>query len=102
MVTTILDSARIDRGVKEYHFQDADLADISRSVMDAMHYQLSQNGFSIRQAGFAHGRRYPVRADRDAVTQALVNIVANAIKMEKKAYFEAEEKKRQDAKEEKN
>jgi two-component system phosphate regulon sensor histidine kinase PhoR len=80
MVTTILDSARIDRGVKEYHFQNADLAEITRSVMSAMNYQLSKHGFSVRLTGLSGGRRYPVHVDRDAVMEAIINLIANSIK----------------------
>jgi signal transduction histidine kinase len=80
MVTTILDSARIDRGVKEYHFRDVDLAEIVHSVMNAMHYQLSKNGFSVRLTGLSGGRCYPVYVDRDAVMEAIINLIANSIK----------------------
>jgi signal transduction histidine kinase len=80
MVTTILDSARIDQGVQEYHFRDADLAEITRSVMKAMHYQLSKHGFSVRLTGLSGGRRYPVHVDCDAAMEAIINLVANSIK----------------------
>ena len=80
MVTNILDSARIERGVKEYHFQDADLAEITRSVMTAMNYQLSKHGFTVRLTGFAGGRKYPVHVDRDAVMEAIINLISNSIK----------------------
>jgi signal transduction histidine kinase len=80
MVTTILDSARIDRGVKEYHFRGGDLAEIARSVMNAMHYQLSKHRFTVRLTGVSGGRRYPVHVDRDAVIEAIINLIANSIK----------------------
>lgn len=80
MVSTILDTARIERGAFAVEFADADLGDIAKDVLRMMEYQLKSHGFVIRRSGLDAGARYPVRVDRDAVTQALVNIVANAIK----------------------
>jgi two-component system phosphate regulon sensor histidine kinase PhoR len=45
-----------------------------------MEYQLKKEGFTVRTAGLAPGRSYPVRVDPDAVLEALINLVANAIK----------------------
>jgi len=78
MVTTILDSARIEQGVKEYRMAAGDLRDHVRAALEAMAFQLKQNGFAlqVRQPG----RPLRVLADSDAVVQAVVNLVANAIK----------------------
>ncbi|HMK38449.1 MAG TPA: ATP-binding protein, partial [Bacteroidota bacterium] len=78
MVTTILDSARIEQGVKEYRMAPADLRDHVRAGLDAMAYQLKQNGFTLRV--IQPRRPLRVMADPDAVVQAVVNLVANAIK----------------------
>lgn len=87
MVTTILDTARIERGAFAVTFQDEDLGEIARDVLRMMEYQLKSHGFEVRRSGLDPGRRYPVRADRDAVTQALANIVANAIKYSAETKF---------------
>jgi signal transduction histidine kinase len=78
MVTTILDSTRIDQGQKEYTLKDTDLREIVRKVMDTMHYQLEKHRFRVVVA--RGGRRLPVWADPDAVAQAVINLVANSIK----------------------
>jgi len=78
MVTTILDSARIEQGVKEYSLAPGDLRDHVRLALEAMAFQLRQHGFAVRV--MQPRRPLTVMADRDAVVQAIVNLVANAIK----------------------
>jgi two-component system phosphate regulon sensor histidine kinase PhoR len=80
MVTTILDGAKIERGDKKYRFVDADLGKIAREVLHAMAYQLKKEGFTLQTVGLTPGRRYPVRADHDAVMESVTNLIANAIK----------------------
>jgi len=78
MVSTILDSAKVERGVKEYFFENADLREITQQVMKTMGYQLSKQGF---RAEFRVGkRRLPVYADPDAVGEAIMNLLTNSIK----------------------
>jgi signal transduction histidine kinase len=78
MVGTILDSARIDRGVMEYRQAPANLVAIARQVLETMAYQLTTQGFRVE---FRGGRgRIPIYADEDAVAQAIMNLVANSIK----------------------
>ena len=78
MVTTILDSARIEQGVKEYRLVPGDLRDHVRIALEAMAFQLKQHGFLVRV--IQPRKPISVMADRDAVVQAVVNLVANAIK----------------------
>ena len=78
MVTTILDSARIEQGVKEYRIVRGDLREHVGRALDTMAFQLKQHGFAVRV--IQPRRPLSVMADRDAVVQAIVNLVANAIK----------------------
>ena len=78
MVTTILDSARIEQGVKEYRLAPGDLREHARRALEAMAFQLKQNGFTVRL--IVPRRSLAVLADPDAIVQAVVNLVANAIK----------------------
>jgi signal transduction histidine kinase len=78
MVTTILDSARIEQGVKEYRLAPGDLRKHVRRALETMSFQLQQNGFAVRL--IQPRRPLKVLADPDAVVQAIVNLVANAIK----------------------
>jgi two-component system phosphate regulon sensor histidine kinase PhoR len=78
MVTTILDSAQIEQGIKEYRLAPGDLREHVRCALETMAFQLKQNGFAVRL--IQPRRSLTVLADRDAVVQAVVNLVANAIK----------------------
>lgn len=78
MVTTILDSARIEQGVQEYALVRTDLVPIIRKAMQAMAFQLGQGRFTVRTV--LPRSAVLVRADPDAVGQAIVNLVANAVK----------------------
>jgi signal transduction histidine kinase len=78
MVTTILDSARIEQGAKEYHPAEADLCRLAKNALQTMAFQLKQHGFRVKTR-FPSGAVH-VMADTDAVTQAVLNLIANAIK----------------------
>lgn len=84
MVTTILDSAKIEKGVKLYRFVELDLADVVRDMLQTMEYQLKKENFTVQTNGLASSRRYLVRADRDATLEALINLLSNAIKYSEK------------------
>jgi signal transduction histidine kinase len=78
MVSNILDAARIDKGEKEYSLTDIDLCDATRQVLQSMKYQIRKHGFRME---FKSPRsRIIIHADADAVAQAIINLVANAIK----------------------
>ena len=78
MVTNVLDSSKIERGVKQYHMRDTDLREIVDHVLASMKYQLDTHGFHVEYK--EPKRRMPVRSDPDAVAGALMNLIANAIK----------------------
>jgi signal transduction histidine kinase len=80
MVSTILTSAKIERQVMRYDPQAEDLGAIVLSVMKSMQYQLHKDGFTVITSGLRGKRRYPVCVDRDAVTEAVINLIANSIK----------------------
>lgn len=78
LINNILDFAKIDAQKKEYHFQELDLAATVREVLEVYRSHLEQKGFSLQQQ---MAEDLPaVSADREAVTQALVNLLDNAVK----------------------
>ena len=86
MVTTILDSARIDSDMKVYEFKESDLARAARTALRIMRYQLDKQKFRVEWSVTPARRRdgnglsLPIRADHDAVVQAITNLISNAIK----------------------
>ena len=88
MVTTILDSAKIERDLKVYEFKKEDLGEMAKAALNIMSYQLESQGFRVEFLSRSERRRgsrrlpvrFPILADRDAVIQAITNLISNAIK----------------------
>lgn len=78
LINNILDFSKIERGVKEYAPADTTLDGAVRRVMEIMTYPLAMESFDVELA-FAEDRT-PVRADIDALSGALINVISNAMK----------------------
>ncbi len=78
MVSTVLDVARIEQGIKEYSFQEKDLATIIRHVLKTMRYQVRLYEFRLRIR--LPKKALVARTDPDAFSQALINLISNALK----------------------
>jgi len=78
LVDSVLDFSRIEQGRKAYHLQTTPLDDVVRSAAKAMEYPLAQLGFTLTIA--SDGTAPTVRADREALTQAILNLLGNAMK----------------------
>jgi signal transduction histidine kinase len=78
LINNILDFSRIEAGRTEYRFVRSDLAAVVRDVVDAYRFQIEQQGFSL-EVSIADD--LPEMAiDPEALSQALINLVNNAIK----------------------
>ncbi len=78
MVTNVLDSAKIDHGTMHYSAEPTDLVAVAKRVMAAMGYELELNRFAV---SFRHPRTpLEVTGDPDALAQAFLNLVGNAVK----------------------
>ena len=78
LLNNVLDFSKIERGQKEYRRTPNDLADIVSASARAMRYQLEQQHFTLNvevQDGVP-----PANVDRDAIEQAILNLLANAMK----------------------
>jgi signal transduction histidine kinase len=78
LVDSVLDFSRIDQGRKAYHLQETPLDEVVRSAAKAMEHTLSQLGFALTIS--TDGTAPVVRADREALTQAILNLLGNAMK----------------------
>jgi signal transduction histidine kinase len=78
LVDNVLDFSRIEQGRKSYHMQSTCLAEVVRSAIKAMEYPLSQLGFVLAVSG--DDEALTVHADADALKQALLNLIGNAMK----------------------
>jgi signal transduction histidine kinase len=78
LINNILDFSRIEAGRKEYRFAPTSVARIVSDVLEAYRFQIEQQGFELSvdvEPGLPE-----VEADSEALGQALLNLVNNAIK----------------------
>ena len=78
LINNVLDFAKVERGVKEYHPVALDLNRLTQQVLQSMDYQISSAGFAVSSALSA--QPLPLHADADALVQAVVNLLSNAVK----------------------
>ena len=78
LVDNVLDFSRIEKGSKIYRRQRVSLAETVRAAATAMQYPLSQHGFVLNVA--IEDSIPTVLADPDALEQAVLNLLANAMK----------------------
>lgn len=77
-IHNVLDFGRIEREAKTYHFAPADLRTLVEEALDIFREPISAQGFAVRVSL----PETPVlkNVDADAVKQALINVIDNAIK----------------------
>jgi signal transduction histidine kinase len=78
MVEQILEFAGARSGRRQYHFGEADLAEITRSTLDEMRPAIAESGFELDVE--TAERLHLQRVDREAVSAAIKNLVQNSIK----------------------
>jgi signal transduction histidine kinase/tetratricopeptide (TPR) repeat protein len=78
LLNNVLDFSKIEKGKRRYHKEPACLAEIGRAVAETMQYPLMQQGFHL---DVSMGDDLPeFCVDRDAMEQALLNLLSNAMK----------------------
>jgi len=78
LINNILDFAKINAGYKTYSLQPTDVASVVRQTFEAYCPQLEHNGF---EHSLTVADSLPeADADPDAIAQALINLIQNAIK----------------------
>lgn len=84
MIDTVLDFAQVERGIKEYYKKPAELSSIVRNVISVLHYEIKKEGFTI-ETNFAITELL-FTADTDAIAEALINLIGNAIKFSRQEH----------------
>ena len=78
LINNILDFSKIEANRKEYQFVSSDVAEVVEEVIRSYEYQITNAGFELDtdiKAGLP-----PALIDRDALSQAVLNLLNNAIK----------------------
>ncbi len=78
LINNVLDFARMDRGEKKYTMADCDLVVIARETAETFRPHLESAAFKF-DVSFLE-LPVPIRADRDAIAQVIVNLLSNAEK----------------------
>ncbi len=78
LLNNVLDFSKIEQGKKLYRPMPASLAEIIQAAARAVHYPLAQRGFDLRIE--VEDGMPPVQVDRDALEQAILNLLSNAMK----------------------
>ncbi|MBN2409215.1 MAG: HAMP domain-containing histidine kinase, partial [Candidatus Aminicenantes bacterium] len=78
LLNNVLDFSKIEQGTRSYRFETTSLEDVTQAAVDAMAFPLNQKGFRL-QVEVENGIP-PVLADRDALEQAVLNLLHNAMK----------------------
>jgi signal transduction histidine kinase len=78
LINNVLDFSRMDAGVKEYNFQEADLVEVVKSSLEAYKFQISDSGFKIESD--LPDEPVILKIDKDAISQVLLNLLNNAVK----------------------
>jgi signal transduction histidine kinase len=78
LINNILDFSRIEAGRKQYRFGPVDVCRVVDEVLEAYRFPIEQQGFELEVA-FAEDVP-EVQGDKEALAQALLNLLNNAIK----------------------
>lgn len=78
LVDNVLGAARMDRGAAVYHAIEVDLDAVLDVAIARFDHVLRREGFNLVREGDAAGAR--VRVDADGLSQAIANLLGNAIK----------------------
>jgi signal transduction histidine kinase len=78
MIDNILDFSKIEAGRKTYQFANGDLSEVIENVLSSYRYQIINSGFEVQTNLLPD--LPPASIDRDAMTQAISNLLDNAFK----------------------
>jgi signal transduction histidine kinase len=78
LLNNVLDFSKIEQGTRTYRFETISLEEVIHAAEKAMAFPLDQKGFNLQiemEIGIP-----PISADRDALEQAILNLLHNAMK----------------------
>ncbi|MFC2089020.1 ATP-binding protein, partial [Calditrichota bacterium] len=77
LINNVLDFSKIEKNKKEYHFELINLSEVIQSAINSMAYWLEEQGFKIEVKIESDIK---TKADGDAIEQAVLNLLSNAMK----------------------
>jgi signal transduction histidine kinase len=77
LINTVLDFSKIERGEKRYRMDKISLSEVAESTLNILKYSLVEQGFALEAQ---IDPRTSILGDADALEQAMLNLIDNAIK----------------------
>jgi signal transduction histidine kinase len=77
LINNVLDFSKIEKDKKEYHLESVNLTDVVKSAVRALEYWMKEQGFKM---GAEIKPNIKTKADGDAIEQAVLNLLSNAMK----------------------
>jgi signal transduction histidine kinase len=78
LLNNVLDFSKIEQGTRIYRFEPASLEEVIKTAAKAMAFSLDKKGFHLQVEAEQGLPR--ARADKDALEQAVLNLLDNAVK----------------------
>jgi signal transduction histidine kinase len=78
LLNNVLDFSKVEQGTRRYQLTQQPLAPIVQSAARTMRYALEQDGFDLRVT--IEDAHLTARCDADALEQAILNLLSNAMK----------------------
>jgi signal transduction histidine kinase len=78
LINNVLDFSKIEQGKRTYRMESVSLENVVKNTARTMAYPLEQQGFRLRLS--VKEKLPEIRADSDALEQALLNLLHNAVK----------------------
>lgn len=82
LINNILDFSKIESGTKSYRFELGDVTELVQSVVESFTMRLKRDGFDV-ELELPPDPLPAIHHDRDAVRQAINNLIDNAVKYSK-------------------
>ncbi|HEM49023.1 MAG TPA: sensor histidine kinase, partial [Caldithrix sp.] len=79
LINNILDFSKIEAGKKQYHKEIFDLNEVIKDVLRLYAFHLQNKGFHL-QNEINPAEKLKINADKDAITEAIINLIDNAVK----------------------
>jgi signal transduction histidine kinase len=78
LLNNVLDFSKIEQGTRTYRFEPTALEEVIHAAEEAMAFPMDQKGFDLQVE--IEGGIPEIQADRDALEQAVLNLLHNAMK----------------------
>jgi len=77
LISNVLDFSKIERGQKQYQMTEVNVSEVVKSTVSTLKYSLEEQGFTLETEIEPQAR---VVGDADALEQAMLNLINNAVK----------------------